>query len=184
VKDPAMVPRAEIIREKGTDRDRFFRGEVDKYTWQDIGSSFLPSEIIAAFLWAQLEQAERLTRERLAIWQRYHAMLEPLEQSELLRRPIVPPDCQHNGHIYYVLLAPGIDRQAVLRELRSHEIQSVFHYVPLHSSPAARRFGRTHGNLSLTNSLSERLIRLPMWLGMTEAKQQRVSDVLGAILKK
>jgi dTDP-4-amino-4,6-dideoxygalactose transaminase len=93
-------------------------------------------------------------------------------------------DCQHNGHIYCVLLAPGTDRQAVLRELRSHEIQSVFHYVPLHSSPAARRFGRTHGNLSLTNSLSERLIRLPMWLGMTEAKQQRVSDVLGAILKK
>ena len=118
VNDPAMVSRAEIIREKGTDRERFFRGEVDKYTWQDLGSSFLPSEIIAAFLWAQLEEAERITRERLAIWHRYHAMLAPLEQSGLLRRPIIPADCQHNGHIYYVLLAPGIDRQAVLRELK------------------------------------------------------------------
>jgi dTDP-4-amino-4,6-dideoxygalactose transaminase len=184
VKDPAQVPRAEIIREKGTDRDRFFRGEVDKYTWQDVGSSFLPSEIIAAFLWAQLEEAERITRERIAIWQRYHAMLEPLEQSGLLRRPIIPADCQHNGHIYYVLLPPGTDRQAVLRELKSHQINSVFHYVPLHSSPAGLRFGRAHGDLSLTNSLSERLIRLPMWLGLSEGQQQRVSDVLAKILKK
>jgi dTDP-4-amino-4,6-dideoxygalactose transaminase len=184
VNDPALVSRAEIIREKGTDRDRFFRGEVDKYTWQDVGSSFLPSEIIAAFLWAQLEEAERITRERMAIWQRYHAMLEPLEQSGLLRRPIIPADCQHNGHLYYVLLAPGTDRQAVLRELRSHKINSVFHYVPLHSSPAGQRFGRAHGDLSLTTSLSERLIRLPMWLGLTEVQQQRVSDVLGTILKK
>ena len=184
VKDPAMVPRAEIIREKGTDRDRFFRGEVDKYTWQDVGSSFLPSEIIAAFLWAQLEEAERITRERLAIWQRYHGMLESLEQAGLLRRPIIPADCQHNGHMYYVLLAPGTDRQAVLRELRSHDIQSVFHYVPLHSSPAGLRFARAHGDLALTTSLSERLIRLPMWLGLSEVQQQRVCDTLGAILKQ
>src|SRR5437588_9856255 len=104
LKDPAMVPRAEIIREKGTDRDRFFRGEVDKYTWQDVGSSFLPSEITAAFLWAQLEQAERITADRLAIWDHYHQMLAPLEQRGVLRRPIIPPDCQHNGHIYYILL--------------------------------------------------------------------------------
>ena len=115
VRDAELVQRAEIIREKGTDRGRFFRGEVDKYTWQDVGSSFLPSEIIAAFLWAQLEEAERITRERMAIWQRYHAMLAPLEQHGLLRRPIIPADCQHNGHMYYVLLAPEIDRQTVLR---------------------------------------------------------------------
>ena len=184
VNDPAMVSRAEIIREKGTDRERFFRGEVDKYTWQDLGSSFLPSEIIAAYLWAQLEEAERITSERLAIWQRYHAMLEPLEQSGLLRRPVVPADCQHNGHMYYVLLAPGIDRQTVLRELKSNGIHSVFHYVPLHSSPAGQRFGRAHGDLSLTTSLSERLIRLPMWVGLSEAQQQRVCDVLGTMLKK
>jgi dTDP-4-amino-4,6-dideoxygalactose transaminase len=184
VNDMTMVSRAEIIREKGSDRDRFFRGEVDKYTWQDVGSSFLPSEIIAAYLWAQLEQAEHITHGRLASWHRYHAMLAPLEASGLLRRPIVPADCQHNGHIYYVLLAPGIDRQAVLRELKQNEIGSVFHYVPLHSSPAGLRFGRTHGDLSLTTSLSERLIRLPMWMGLNEVQQQRVCDVLGAILKK
>lgn len=184
VNDPAMVSRAEVIREKGTDRERFFRGEVDKYTWQDVGSSFLPAETIAAFLWAQLEQAERITRERMAIWQRYHAMLAPLEQSGLLRRPIVPADCQHNGHIYYVLLAPGIDRQAVLRELKSNGIHAVFHYVPLHSSPAGLRFGRAQGDLALTTSLSERLVRLPMWLGLSEGQQQRVCDVLGATLKR
>jgi dTDP-4-amino-4,6-dideoxygalactose transaminase len=184
VNDPALVSRAEIIREKGTDRDRFFRGEVDKYTWQDVGSSFLPSEITAAFLWAQFEEAERITRERMAVWQRYHLMLEPIEQRGLLRRPVIPADCQHNGHMYYVLLAPGIDRQTVLRELKNNGIHSVFHYVPLHSSPAGQRFGRAHGELSLTTSLSERLIRLPMWLGLNEAQQQRVCEVLGAILSK
>lgn len=184
VNDPAMVSRAEIIREKGTDRERFFRGEVDKYTWQDLGSSFLPSEIIAAFLWAQLEEAERITHERLAIWDRYHVMLAQLEQSGLVRRPIIPADCQHNGHIYYVLLAPGIDRQAVLRELKSNGIGAVFHYVPLHSAPAGLRFGRADGGLQLTTSLSERLIRLPMWVGLSENQQQRVCDVLGAVLTK
>jgi dTDP-4-amino-4,6-dideoxygalactose transaminase len=184
VRDPALVPRAEIIREKGTDRDRFFRGEVDKYTWQDVGSSFLPSEIIAAYLWAQLEEAERITAERLAIWQRYHRMLEPFERSGLLRRPIVPAECQHNAHMYYVLLAPEINRQAVLGELKNNGVHAVFHYVPLHSSPAGLRFGRTHGDLSRTTSLSERLIRLPMWLGLGEAQQSRICDVLGAILKK
>jgi dTDP-4-amino-4,6-dideoxygalactose transaminase len=184
VNDPAMVSRAEIIREKGTDRDRFFRGEVDKYTWQDVGSSFLPSELIAAYLWAQLEEAERITRERLAIWQRYHELVEPLEQRGLLRRPIIPADCRHNGHMYYVLLAPGIDRQAVLRELKSNGIGAVFHYVPLHSAPAGLRFGRTEGGLQLTNQLSERLIRLPMWLGLSESQQQRICEVLGAILNR
>ena len=184
VNEASMVSRAEVIREKGTDRERFFRGEVDKYTWQDVGSSFLPSEIIAAYLWAQLEEAERITSERLELWQRYHAMLEPLEQSGLLRRPIIPADCQHNGHMYYVILAPGTDRQAVLRELKNKAIHSVFHYVPLHSSPAGQRFGRTHGDLSLTTSLSEQLIRLPMWMGLSETQQQRVCEVLGTILNK
>jgi dTDP-4-amino-4,6-dideoxygalactose transaminase len=184
VNDPGLALRAEIIREKGTDRGRFFRGEVDKYTWQDVGSSFLPSDIIAAFLWAQLEQAEHITRERLAIWQRYHEMLAPLEQQGLLRRPIVPADCQHNGHLYYILLPSGVDRQKVLHGLKDNRIGAVFHYVPLHSSPAGLRYGRAHGDLSLTTSLSQRLVRLPMWLDLSEAQQQRVCDVLTAILKK
>jgi dTDP-4-amino-4,6-dideoxygalactose transaminase len=182
VNDPELVLRAEIIREKGTDRSRFFRGEVDKYTWQDIGSSFLPSDITAAFLWAQLEEAEHITRERLVIWQRYHELLAPLEQQGLFRRPIVPPDCQHNWHMYHILLAPEIDRQQVLDELKRNNIHAVFHYVPLHSSPAGIRFGRCHGDLSLTTSLSQRLIRLPMWLGLAEAQQQRVVDVLSMSL--
>lgn len=184
VNDAGLVLRAEIIREKGTDRGRFFRGEVDKYTWQDVGSSFLPGEITAAFLMAQLEEAQRITRGRLAAWQRYHELLAPLEQQGLFRRPIVPSDCQHNGHMYYILLAPEIDRQEVLEELKRNKIGAVFHYVPLHSSPAGMRFGRSHGDLALTTSLSQRLIRLPMWFGLTEAQQQRVVDVLSVFLRR
>jgi dTDP-4-amino-4,6-dideoxygalactose transaminase len=184
LRDKDLVLRAEIMREKGTDRGRFFRGEVDKYTWQDIGSSFLPSEITAAFLWAQLEQARRITCERLAIWQRYHEMLAPLEQHGLLRRPIVPADCQHNGHMYYILLKSENDRSKVLDGLKENGIYAVFHYVPLHSSPAGRRFGRAHGELSITTSLSQRLVRLPMWIGLNEAQQQRICDVLQGIVTK
>lgn len=181
VNDPALALRAEIIREKGTDRGRFFRGKVDKYTWQDVGSSLLPSDLTAAFLWAQLEDAGRITRERLAIWDWYHAMLAPLEQRGLLRRPVVPGHCTHNGHLYYVLLPPGTNRDAVLGKLREAKIQAVFHYVPLHSAPAGMRFGRTHGDLQRTTDLSERLIRLPFWIGLQEAQQQRVCETLGAI---
>jgi dTDP-4-amino-4,6-dideoxygalactose transaminase len=184
VRDADLALRAEIIREKGTDRGRFFRGEVDKYTWQDVGSSFLPSEFIAAFLWAQLEEAQSITQGRIAIWERYHEMLAPLERQGLLRRPIVPADCEHNGHMYYILLRSGADRQKVLDGLKQSEIGAVFHYVPLHSSPAGLRFGRPHGDLSLTTSLSERLVRLPMWFGLNEGQQQRVCDVLTAILRK
>ena len=184
LRDQDLILRAEIMREKGTDRSRFFRGEVDKYTWQDVGSSFLPNDITAAFLWAQLEEAERITRERMAIWQRYHERLAPLEQQGLIRRPIVPADCRHNGHLYYVLLSPEFDRQIVLDDLKSNGINAVFHYIPLHSSPAGLRFGRAHGDLPLTTSLSQRLIRLPIWIGLSENQQQRVCDGLGAALRK
>lgn len=178
VNDSALANRAEIIREKGTDRSRFFRGEIDKYTWQEVGSSFLPGELIAAFLWAQFEEAERITSDRLVIWQRYHEMLEPLELGGLLRRPIVPDECQHNAHMYYVLLAPEIDRQKVLNELKKGSISSVFHYVPLHSSPGGKRYGRAHGDLSVTDRQSERLVRLPMWVGLSAEQQQRVVATL------
>lgn len=178
VNDAALAARAEIIREKGTDRSRFFRGEVDKYTWQDVGSSFLPGELVAAFLWAQLEEADRITAARMASWQRYHAMLAPLETHSLLRRPIVPAECVHNAHMYYVLLAPGIDRQSVLDAFKRHGIWSVFHYVPLHSSPAGRRHGRTHGSLAVTDRQAAQLVRLPLWVGLADAQQDRVVDVL------
>jgi len=184
VNDPELSLPAEIIREKGTDRARFFRGEVDKYTWQEVGSSFLPGELIAAFLWAQLEEADRITQDRLAIWQHYHDMLEPLEAKGILRRPIVPDGCQHNAHMYYVLLAPEIDRKKVLDELERNDIKSVFHYVPLHSSPAGKRYGRANGELGITNRQSERLIRLPLWVGLTQAQQRKVVQVLqSAILR-
>ena len=178
VNDPELALRAEIIREKGTDRSRFFRGEVDKYTWQEVGSSFLPGELIAAFLWAQLEEAERITRDRLASWARYHELLEPVEAKGILRRPVIPEGCQHNAHMYYVLLAAGIDRQGVLDELKRNGIYSVFHYVPLHSSPAGRRYGRVHGALEVTNRQAERLVRLPLWVGLSESQQCHVVDRL------
>lgn len=183
VNDPALALRAEVIREKGTDRSRFFRGEVDKYTWQEVGSSFLPGELIAAFLWAQLEEAEAITAERLAIWRRYNEALAALEKKGRLRRPIVPADCQHNAHMYYVLLAPEIDRQEVLSDLKRNAIYSVFHYVPLHSSPAGRRYGRAHGTLDVTDRQAERLLRLPMWVGLAQDQQDRIVDVLNGFLK-
>lgn len=177
INDPALVMRAEIIREKGTDRSRFFRGEVDKYTWQEVGSSFLPGELVAAFLWAQLQEAEDITAKRLEIWQRYYMALEA---QDLLRRPWIPEYCQHNAHMYYVLLAAGIERQAVLGELKRNGINAVSHYVPLHSSPAGIRYGRVSGSLDMTNRLSDRLIRLPLWVGITQEQQIRVVDVLTA----
>ncbi len=177
-----FVVRAEILREKGTNRGAFLRKEVDKYTWQDKGSSYLPSELIAAFLWAQFEEAERITRFRLDLWNHYHESFEPLERRGLLRRPIIPKGCSHNAHMYYVLLAPGADRAEVLEALANEGINAVFHYVPLHDSPAGRRYGRANGDLIVTNDLSSRLIRLPMWVGLQEADQNRVVDAFTRIL--
>ncbi len=184
VNTAAYAERAEIIREKGTDRSRFFRGQVDKYTWQEVGSSFLPGELIAAFLWAQLEQEETITATRLAAWQHYHDAMAPLEQQGLLRRPIVPVECTHNAHMYYVLLAPGIDRDAVLKQLNAGGTNSVFHYVPLHSSPAGKRYARTHGSMARTDDLSQRLVRLPLWVGITPTQQTQVAQLLSESLGK
>jgi len=184
VNKPSLAPRAEIIREKGTDRSRFFRGELDKYTWQDVGSSFLPSELIAAFLWAQFEEAKHITNSRLTIWKRYHDLLKPLEQKERLRRPIVPTNCRHNAHMYYVLLAPGIDRQTVLDRLKRQGVYSVFHYAPLHLSPAGSRYGRVQRDLTVTTKQSELLLRLPLWPKLTAKQQDHVVQVLHDALSK
>lgn len=180
VNDPGLIHRAEIIREKGTDRSRFLRGEIDKYTWQEVGSSFLPGDLVAAFLWAQLQEAQAITDRRLVLWSRYHAALEGLEKQGLLRRPIVPENCLHNAHMYYVLLAAQVDRHHVLQELKKNGVGAVFHYVPLHSAPAGRRYGRVQGELPHTDQQSARLVRLPLWVGLDEALQDRVVDVLAA----
>jgi dTDP-4-amino-4,6-dideoxygalactose transaminase len=172
---------AEIIREKGTDRSSFFRGEVDKYTWQIMGSSFLPGELIAAFLYAQLEEAFLINQKRMLLWENYHAMLEPLELQDVLRRPIIPKNCEHNAHMYYILLNKQINRQKVIDDLKSQGINPVFHYVPLHSSPAGLRYGRASGDLPVTDDLSARLLRLPLYIGMTMSEQSRVIAALGKI---
>ncbi|MGB2833857.1 MAG: dTDP-4-amino-4,6-dideoxygalactose transaminase [Methylotenera sp.] len=170
INDERFAKRAEIIREKGTNRSQFFRGQVDKYTWVDIGSSYLPSEIIAAFLWAQLQNADDITQKRLDIWDQYHAELAKLEEKGLLRRPIVPTECKQNAHMYYILLSSLEERTAVIERLKKKDIHAVFHYVPLHSSPGGMKYGRTHDKLTVTDDLSDRLLRLPLWVGMNEVK--------------
>ena len=181
INDPALIERAEIIREKGTNRSRFFRGQVDKYTWVDVGSSYLPSELIAAFLAAQLEHGEEITARRLAIWERYHQWAAPLEASGLLRRPIVPADCRHNAHMYYLLLAGLEQRTAFIAAMKAADIGTVFHYIPLHSSPAGQRFGRASGELPHTDAISARLVRLPFWVGM-EDQLDYVTTTAGRLL--
>lgn len=180
INDVSFAERAEIIREKGTDRSRFFRGAVDKYTWQDVGSSYLPGELIAAFLWAQLEEAESITKRRLALWDQYHATFLCAEENCLLRRPIVPSECEHNAHMYYVLLPDEGKRHRVMEQLRIQGINAIFHYIPLHSSPAGKRFGRICGALDVTDSVSSRILRLPLWVGMTS---NQVEQVTGSLVK-
>lgn len=168
INDPDLTQTAEIIREKGTNRTAFHRGEVQKYTWVDLGSSYLPSEIISAFLWSQLEIAEELTERRLSLWKRYHAHFADTEFAGLLRRPVIPQEAGHNGHIYYLLLPDRERRDALLAGLRAEGINAVFHYIPLHSAPAGERFGRTSGSLAHTDDLSGRLVRLPLWIGLDD----------------
>ena len=167
--DPVYFQRAEILREKGTNRSQFFRGEVDKYTWVDLGSSYLPSELIAAFLYTQLEGAKQLQVARSAIWEQYHQGLQTLENQELLRRPIVPAECEHNAHIYYLLLKTTEQRDRLLQLLKHDGIGTTFHYVPLHSSPGGKKFARVSGRMVHTEDLSARLLRLPLTATPTEA---------------
>lgn len=171
--------RAEIIREKGTNRSQFYRGQVDKYTWQDIGSSYLPGEDIAAFLLAQLECAEEITQKRLTIWNKYHQAFEHLEQQGVIRRPFIPEGCTQNGHMYYVVLNSLAERTALIQKFKSHNIHPVFHYIPLHSAPGGIKFGRVSGSMENTNAVSDRLLRLPLWIGLDE-DQDRVIDVVNS----
>ncbi len=175
------VRRAEIIWEKGTDRAAFFRGEVDKYTWVDIGSSFLPGEIVAAFLYAQLERVEEITRRRRLLWQAYHDAFATLETRERARRPFIPEWCLHNAHMYYLLLPDLARRMEFIARLRAAGVGAVFHYVPLHSSPAGRQYGRCLAPMPVTDATSDCLVRLPLWPGM-EPVQAAIIDAVNAAL--
>lgn len=179
VNDDQFIGRAEVIREKGTNRSQFFRGQVDKYTWVDIGSSFLPGEVIAAFLNAQLESAQEITNKRLSAWNRYHAGLKALESCGVLRRPIVSPDCEFNGHMYYILTQSLEIRTRLIEHLKRRGICAVFHYIPLHSSLAGRRFACFLGDMEVTERVSDTLLRLPLFVDITEAQQE---EVIGAIM--
>jgi dTDP-4-amino-4,6-dideoxygalactose transaminase len=170
------VRRAEVLQEKGTNRAEFFRGEVDKYTWVDVGSSFLLSEVSAAFLWAQLERAEAITARRLRIWNAYFEAFASLEQAGVLRRPLVPSGCHHNAHMFYLLMKDRSRRDALIAALADRGIHAVFHYVPLHSSSAGRLHGRSGGDLSVTDDVSGRVLRLPLWPGMDEDAVRRVVE--------
>ncbi|EUJ10238.1 TDP-4-keto-6-deoxy-D-glucose transaminase [Methylophilaceae bacterium 11] len=172
-----LMLRAEIIREKGTNRSQFYRGQVDKYTWQDVGSSYLPGEDVAAFLFAQLEQAKYITQRRMDIWNTYHTALQALEQKGVLRRPIIPEGCQHNAHMYYILLNSLEQRSALIKQFKARDIHPTFHYIPLHGAPAGKKYARAHGSMQHTEDLSDRLLRLPLWVGL-ESRQHEVIDVL------
>lgn len=182
-RDEALGERAEIIREKGTNRSKFFRGQVDKYTWVDLGSSFLPGEITAAFLAAQMDEADDITARRMALWNRYHEWAAPLEAAGRLRRPVIPAHCTHNAHMYYILLPSLAARGDFIDTLKSKGVQSVFHYIPLHSSPAGITYGRIGSTMSVTDHVSECLVRLPLWIGLEEHQQRVLEAATEAVMR-
>ena len=184
IKDPANVERAEIIREKGTNRSKFFRGEIDKYTWVAAGSSYLPSELNAAYLYAQLEQAQQVLDDRMRSWNQYYEGLKPLEEAGCLSLPVVPPECQHNAHMFYIKVKDLQERSAMLAYLKEHGVNAVFHYIPLHTSPAGKVLGRFCGEDRYTTKESERLIRLPMYYGLQEAEVAQVIRVVQSFFGK
>ena len=178
IRDPEKISEAEILREKGTNRSQFFRGQIDKYTWVDYGSSFLPSELNAAYLMAQLDQADAINNARLARWEQYYRLLSPLAAEGRIELPVIPEGCVHNAHMFYIKTGDLEERQALIQALREQGILAVFHYIPLHSSPAGKKFGRFHGEDRYTTRESERLLRLPMYYSLTE---ENVNDVVSVI---
>ncbi|MCI9276854.1 MAG: dTDP-4-amino-4,6-dideoxygalactose transaminase [Lachnospiraceae bacterium] len=168
IRDPKDVEEAEIIREKGTNRSKYYRGQVDKYTWINYGSSYLPSDMNAAYLYAQLEIAEEINNARLSIWRQYYENLKPLAEENRIQLPTVPEGCVHNGHMFYIKTADIEERTKLIDYLKENGIHAVFHYIPLHTAPAGRKFGRFHGEDRHTTRESERLLRLPMYYGLSE----------------
>jgi dTDP-4-amino-4,6-dideoxygalactose transaminase len=180
--DSKLVERTEIIREKGTDRSRLFRGEVDKYCWMDVGSSHLPSDILMAFLYAQLEQVDAISAKRMAIYDRYHEALLPLENEGLIRLPIVPSYAEHNAHIFYIVFRNRTARDTAMHRLKERGVSALFHYIPLHSSPMGRRLGYREDDLPVTEDLSGRLLRLPIYAGMTEIEMDYVISAVTEVV--
>lgn len=178
INDPQYNEQAEILREKGTNRAKFFRGQVDKYTWVDYGSSYLPSDMNAAYLWAQLEQADEINQDRMGTWNYYYNELKYLQEKGMVDLPVIPEECIHNAHMFYVKLKNLSERTAFITYLRDKGVQSTFHYIPLHSAPAGEKFGRFHGEDQFTTSESERLTRLPMYYGIGEQDRKYVVDCI------
>lgn len=178
INDPALIERAEIIREKGTNRSQFFRGQVDKYTWRDIGSSYLMADLQAAFLWAQLEAATVINQQRLALWHNYYQALAPLANAGRIELPVIPQECEQNAHMFYLKLRDIDDRSALIAYLGEADIMAVFHYIPLHSSPAGERFTSFHGEDCFTTKESERLLRLPLFYNLSTVNQRTVINTL------
>ena len=184
INNEAFIEKAEILREKGTNRSKFFRGQVDKYTWVDFGDSYLPSEINAAYLWPQLEMADEINENRLASWNRYYEALEPLAEEGLVEIPYIPDECVHNAHMFYLKLENVQQRTAFISYLKDNGVNSVFHYVPLHSAPAGLKFGRFFKEDIYTTKESDRLVRLPMYYGLTSADVEKVVDVVKSFFNR
>lgn len=178
INDERFLERAEYVREKGTDRSKFYRGEVDKYTWVDIGSSYLPSELNAAYLYAQLRHADEIQNDRLNSWQAYDRQLQPLAEAEAIEQPVVPPECEHNGHMYYIKAKDGNERARLLAWMKECGAMGTFHYVPLHLTEPGRKVGRFHGADRYTTLESERLVRLPLYYGLKSDEIREVVDVV------
>ncbi len=176
IRDEGPIEQAEIYREKGTDRSRFFRGQVDKYTWVDWGSSYLPSDMLAAYLWAQLQQADRINENRLDTWRAYRDAFEPLAAAGRIELQRIPEGCVHNAHMFYLKCRDLADRSAFIAHMRKRGVQCVFHYIPLHSAPAGLRFGEFVGEDRYTTAESERLVRLPLYYGMAEEDRALVIE--------
>lgn len=178
INDPALIERAEIIREKGTNRSQFFRGQVDKYTWRDIGSSYLMSDLQAAYLWAQLEAAQEINHRRLTLWNNYYNAFKGLADKGRIALPTIPANCVHNAHMFYIKLNDVEDRTRFISYLKEAEIMAVFHYIPLHACPAGEKFGEFHGEDRYTTKESDRLVRLPMFYNMTDVTQRTVINTI------
>lgn len=180
IKDKENVERAEIIREKGTNRSKFFRGQIDKYTWVEAGSSYLPSDINAAYLWAQLEEADKIYEDRMRSWDLYDELFRDMSEEGIIETPYIPEGCVHNAHMYYIKTKDLKERTELIQFLKEHGVNAVFHYIPLHSAPAGEKFGRFHGEDKYTTKESERLLRLPLYYGLTE---EDVKTVVSAVRK-